>query len=276
MRRFRLFLLVISAAFCFAIFNSLSAQTTHGVTTGEPQVKPLTVEQRTQPFSYGSDGSKSATRIEFLTTDSMSGEDRALAAGAEGEIRRRADLHGLDFNQIQWSSRQIVCPALPHHLFLLFTRNEGKGAVSLFSASIPRGGEGRMRVIPIQRRGYGLFSPAPINAQTVAAFNQIRDEEHLSQSPDWLGTGLCYAALAGADVSMDATPNLTPPAVLEIPAEGGAVIRFTDRAAPHPMEWTLHFDGKGKLLKATHTAAAMVQVKAGWPATVDKKGKPTQ
>jgi hypothetical protein len=88
-------------------------------------------------------------------------------------------------------------PALPEHLFLRFTRNDGAGDVSLFSASIPRG-EGRVRIIPIQRRGYSLFSPAPINAMTISAFNHIRDEERSDQAPDWLGTGLCYAALAGA------------------------------------------------------------------------------
>jgi hypothetical protein len=69
--------------------------------------------------------------------------------------------------------------------------------VSVFTVSIPRGGDGRVRIIPIQRRGYSLFSPAPINALTISAFNHIRAEEH-PKAPDWLGTGLCYAALAGA------------------------------------------------------------------------------
>jgi hypothetical protein len=273
MRRFRLSFHLLVAASLVAVSVPLSAQTTHVLTASEPLVKPLSMTQRPQPFSYGSEAAKSAAPVEFLASDRMSGEDRALAAGAEGEIRKHASFHGMEFNPIQWSSRQIVCPALPHHLFLRFARNEGTGAVSLFSASIPRGGDGRVRVIPIRRRGYGLFSPAPINAQTVAAFNQIRDEEHLGQSYDWLGTGLCYAALAGADGPPDATPSLAPPAVLEIPVEGGAMIRFTDGSAPHPMEWTLRFNGKGKLLKATHASASMVKEKAERPVAVDERGK---
>ena len=98
----------------------------------------------------------------------------------------------------QWSYQQVVCPALPNHLFLQYTRNNGVGDVTMFTASIPRGGEGRVRIIPILRRGYSLFSPAPINALTISAFNHIRAEEPDGTSSNWLGNGLCYAALAGA------------------------------------------------------------------------------
>ena len=74
-------------------------------------------------------------------------------------------------------SQKIACPRLTNHLFVQFTRNNGNGDVSIFSASIPRNGMGRIRIVPILKRSYSLFSPAPINSMTISAFNHIRSEE---------------------------------------------------------------------------------------------------
>ena len=58
----------------------------------------------------------------------------------------------------------------------------------MFSASIPRGGEGRVRIIPIVRKGYSLFSPARIGALTIASFNRIHsEEENTGWRANWLG-----------------------------------------------------------------------------------------
>jgi hypothetical protein len=98
-----------------------------------------------------------------------------------------------------------------------------------------------------------------------------------------LGTGLCYAALAGAnpqaaplaDASVSQEFPAAPPAILEIPNGGGAIIRFTDgSAAPRPMEWTMTFDSKGKLLKAAHLPASLVTEKEVHPEPVDEQGRP--
>jgi hypothetical protein len=171
---------------------------------------------------------------------------------------------------------------LPGHLFLQFTRNNGTGDVSVFSASIPRSGLGQVRIIPILRRGYSLFSPAPINALTISAFNHIRAEEQASETPDWLATGLCYAALAGAHPEAGPPEETTvrklpaaPPGRLFIPQQGGAVISFVDVAAlPRPMQWTMTFNGKGKLLKATHSAAPRPAEKAIQRPAGEVQGKP--
>jgi hypothetical protein len=236
------------------------------------------------PFPPGSETPGLAASLEFRPYDQMSSQDRDLAADAESSIGERAGFAGLEFNQGKWSYQQVVCPALPHHLFLQFTRNNGKGDVSVFSASIPRGGDGRVRIIPIVRRGYSLFSPAPINALTISAFNHIRAEEHPDKAPEWLGTGLCYAALAGAH------PQIGPPEETNfrklpaaptgrevIPMNGGAVIRFTDvAAASRPMEWTMTFNGKGKLLHATHSAASKSGGKVIERKPSEVQGKPVQ
>jgi hypothetical protein len=214
----------------------------------------------------------------------MTPQDRDLAADAESSIGERAGFAGLEFNEGKWAYQQVVCSALPNHLFLQFTRNNGRGDVSVFSASIPRSGDGRVRIIPIQRRGYSLFSPAPINALTISAFNHIRAEEHIEATPEWLATGLCYAALAGAH-PLIGSPEETnfrklpaaPTGREVIPQRGGAVISFTDVSAlPRPMDWTMTFNGKGKLLKATHSRAPQSREKAEVKKPSEVQGQPVR
>jgi hypothetical protein len=250
-----------------------------------PQSTPIRVRKATprpMPFLPGSEDSALATLLEFRSVDRMNPRDRDLAADAESTIGERAGFAGLEFNQGKWSYQQVVCSALPGHLFLQFTHNNGTGDVSVFSASIPRSGDGSVRIIPILRRGYSLFSPAPINALTISAFNHIRAEEHTNALSDWLATGLCYAALAGAHPQIGSpeetdVQNLpaAPPSQLFIPQQGDAVISFVDVAAkPRPMQWSMTFNDKGKLLKATHSPAPYTTEKALQVPTVEVQGRP--
>lgn len=240
------------------------------------------------PAPFPADSSSrltAAPSLEFRPLDRLSPSDRLLAADAESSVAERARLNGLALEDGKWTTQQIVCPALPNHLFLQYTRNNGARDVTVFSASIPRNGAGagRVRIIPILKRGYSLFSPAPVNAMTISAFNHIRAEEGESgsQGPNapsffggaedsWVGNALCYAALAGAHpqiASVDAEPALHQPvpaitAELEIEARGGEVIRFADAAArPYPTLWTMTFNSKGKLIKATHLRAPLLTAK---------------
>jgi hypothetical protein len=222
---------------------------------------------RPTPFLPDTGTAGSASSIEFRTAEQMTGKDRTLEADAESSVMEKAGYADLGFNEGKWSYRQLVCPALPNHMFLRFTRNNGTGDASVFSASIPRNDEGRVRIIPIERRGYSLFSPAPINALTISAFNHIRAEEGAERAPEWLGTALCYAALAGANPQVALLgethyPQVAQTAILHVLQRGGAVIQFTDAGAlPRPMTWTMTFNRKGKLVKAAHAPAAMIHAK---------------
>jgi hypothetical protein len=249
-----------------------------------PREKEITAPERTMLFAPDPLKVGVTDRVWFKAVDEMTAQDRAEAANAEAAIGEKAAFMGLGYDQGHWTYRQVVCPALPNHLFLQYTRNNGVGDVSLFSASVPRGGEGRVRIIPIQMRGYSLFSPAPINALTISAFNHIRAEEHAagSDAPDWLGTALCYGALAGGHPQAAQMPGVdegekaedAPPAVLKVELDGGATLSFADvAAAPKAMEWTMIFDRKGTLLKAKHAPADMVVVRKLSPAAVDEKGR---
>ena len=245
--------------------------------------KPIPERVVPTPFPPGAGPLEIARSIQLRTPDQMTQQDRLLEADAESSIAERAGYADIAFNEGKWSYTQLVCPALPNHLFLRFTRNNGVGDVSVFSASIPRNGEGHVRIVPIQRRSYSLFSPAPVNALTISAFNRIRAEDKPEGSPSWLGTALCYAALAGANpaaAQMDAMtgPKKYPQAsspVLEIPSQGGAVIRFTDMSAkPQPMAWSLEFNAKGRLLKATHSSAGIAPEQAVPLSTAEQRTQP--
>jgi len=85
---------------------------------------------------------------------------------------------------------------------------------------------------------------------------------------DWLGTALCYAALAGArprSEPEETGPKKLPAAPagrLEVLINGGAVISVTDLSAvSRPLRWTMSLDDKGKLLKVTHSAAPKLRDK---------------
>jgi hypothetical protein len=219
------------------------------------------------PFPVTAARQKPIYSVELRSAGELTQQDRLLLADAESSIAEHAGFAGLEYQQSNWTYRQIVCPTFPNHLFLQFMRNNGTGDVTAFSASIPRNGEGRVRIVPVLKRGYSLFSPAPVNALTISAFNHIRAEEGESANTDWLGNALCYAALAGSQPQIgpaDAKPAphkpipaLTAAMDVEMQAHGMEVLRFDDSAArPRAMEWTMTFTRQGKLLKATHRPAS--------------------
>jgi hypothetical protein len=219
--------------------------------------------------------------LEFRTPEQMSAADAELVRANEGEIARRAGLaglHGLGMGEESgassgWGYEQAMCPQFPNHVVLEYSRDNGHGDYSLFSAVIPRG-EGHVRVIPVERRSFTLFTPAPANALTVNDFNHIVNEERErggGEGPDWLALGLCYAALAGGHVraalvplnAADETYPLYRPAMLEVSRKGGAEVSFADTSAvPVVQTWELSFAQDGRLLKArSHKARAEVETK---------------
>ncbi|HEU5352278.1 MAG TPA: hypothetical protein VFU55_11835 [Terracidiphilus sp.] len=218
-----------------------------------------------QPFSVNVHHSHAVRAIEFLPQDRISAQDKLMVADAESSVAQRAHWSGISLQDGSWSYRQVLCPSFPGHLFLRYTRNNGARDVTVFSVSIPRDGQ-RVRIIPILKRSYSLFAPAPINALTISAFNHIRAEEHGADNARWLEDGLCYAALAGANPVVESPytqPKLGKPvpavsAVLTAMQNGGEVMRFADAAGgTKPVEWVLTFSRKGRLVKVAHGPAPL-------------------
>ncbi len=236
------------------------------------------------PFSLDTSPSTGAKPIEYLSESQMSEMDRNLESSAEPSIREGARMAGIEFDKGKWDYEQVACEALPSHVFLLFHENNGGDDRSLFSVAISRSSVGRVRIIPIQRRSYSLFSPAPVNALAIAAFNRIRADEPASKTADWLSTALCYAALTGgqpdtsplAKKSADANLGLSFPPTIEIQSDGGAIVRFVNvTAARQPMQWALTFNSKGKLLKAAYYATPLYAVKLVPPTSDQQPAAPS-
>jgi hypothetical protein len=223
------------------------------------------------PFPLGAPG-RPATSLEYRAPEAMTAADRSLAEGSQEEIARRAESMGIRVTAAEqgagqtgqgvWGYEQALCPVFPNHLVLEYSRNNGPGDVTLFSAVIPRGGEGHVRVIPVRRRGYSLWTPASSNALTLNDFNHMVKEEG-SLSPDWVPTGLCYAALTGGHaraslVTWNAEEQKFPlaiPMTLEVSRAGGAHVRFADSSAlpgGRATDWDMQFAQDGRLLKVRH------------------------
>jgi hypothetical protein len=253
------------AAYCSAAAH---CQDSSDEFSNKVRIVPAPVEPA--PFAPSRVRRNPVYSVKFENADHLTHRDRLLVANAESTIGELARSAGLEYSQNEWDYREITCPSFTNHVFLQFNHNNGRRDVSVYSASIPRNGVGKIRIIPILKRSYSLFSPAPINAMTVSAFNHIRAEEGQAANDDWLGNALCYAALAGAQpriLSADSWPSTHSPvppltAALDVrfDAKGQEVISFDDVAAStHPMEWTMTFTRDGKLIKATHNPAAMLR-----------------
>lgn len=176
-------------------------------------------------------------------------------------IEQKAARLGFDLGQGSWTYRQMVCPIFPRHILLRYTLDGGIGDVSRFTAVAPRDGREPVRIVPILRRGFSLYTPAPSNALSIAVFNDLRVHENRGQKVDWLTAGLCYAALTGAQVVLPSAARANTRSnafvyqmdpLLKIGDRGAATVRFLDVERPQrPVEWSLDFDKTGRLLTVT-------------------------
>ena len=194
----------------------------------------------------------------------MNAGDRALALKVQPAIREAAALAGMEFDNAQWNYRQLDCTAIPNHLFLLFESHRGAGDLSRFSVSIPRAGNGKLRIIPVERRGFTLFAPAAVNPLAIAIFNLIRAEEPKGPPADWLAASACYAALTAprGEVALspqgkaDADFALSYPPSIEMGEQGESTVRFVNVAiASEPMQWALTYNAAGQLETVEHFPA---------------------
>jgi hypothetical protein len=228
--------------------------------------------------------------LEFRSPEQMTEADRVLAEANQDEIARRAGLQGFRLGESRvssadgWGYEQAVCPAFPDHLLLEYSRRNGVGDVTLFSAVVPRG-EGHVRVIPVERRSYSLFTPVSKNSLTLHDFNYMVKEERAGLSPNWLTLGLCYAAMAGGHVRAGLIPSdvteehypLSIPAKLTVSWKGGAEVRYAD-LTPNikPVEWVFNFAQDGRLIKVHHADSSELIERPVVGQAVEVKGVPVK
>lgn len=267
-------LLVVVLAFAASVCWAQAANSESASVSGSGQAKEdlhglrvVQVPVRPLPTPFPLDARTGRVQeLEFRAPEAMTAADRELAASAQTEIARRAGLQGFRLGEntgavnasaAGWGFEQAVCPVFPEHLILEYSRSDGAGDVTLFSVVVPRA-EGHVRVIPVRRRSYSLFTPASSNALTLNDFNHMVNEGGQGVSPDWLTLSLCYAALAGGHVraaliagkAADEVYPLLAPAKLSVSWKGGAEVYFADSTpGVKPLQWSLSFSRSGRLLK---------------------------
>jgi len=270
--RFLLGLTAVVLSVCCTLGCAQGTATDKGQNIDGDLVRQIHPKPTPTPFPLDAH-TKTLSSLAFLAPERMTATDQALVAANEAEIARRAGLQGFNLersNDGGWGYEQAVCPVFPDHLILEYSRADGAGDVTLFSVSIPRGTGtgGHVRVIPVRRRSYSLWTPASSNELTLNDFNHMVAEGGKGVDPDWLTLSLCYAALAGGHVRAALAPAshqeeaypLFVPAKLSVSGKGGAQIHLVDTTHyPDPkakaMNWVLTFAQNGRLLKVAHTVA---------------------
>ncbi len=221
------------------------------------------------PFALDS-SSASASKLHYRTMDQMSAADRALLRQAAPQIAIRAVDQGfhVDGNEAgkgsdaafaDWNLRQVDCDALPSYLLMSYVRDAQTNRTASFTVAIPRLASGRLHLVPVERRGFSLYTPSSRNAMTRVVFNDLLREDARAARNNWFGLGLCYAALAGFHVQ--AVTTLDPsggdphpaymPASLSVSWKRPPSITFVGLppAQSRPMQWTLLFTRQGTLGK---------------------------
>lgn len=261
------FLLMLSSAMTFALPLARGAAQTADTAPYRMRTLPKAAEVAS-PFAIDAPGTPGDNVIRFLHPEAISAQDRAVIRGAMPALASRAAFAGFNLQQGTWTYRQIACPVLTEDVLLQYSRNDGPGDLSRFSAVIPRNKQGAVRVLPILRRSFSSFTPAPESPLTIAAFNRMRASQQSNTKPDWLMTGLCYAALAGARVAL--TPSEQGHAAIPFPGavpflqidKGLSTVRFTNVERPTaPKEWSLTFDPQGRLVHVEVSSIPPLQAK---------------
>jgi hypothetical protein len=221
-----------------------------------------------QTESGSTDSSQYA--ISLLTPEQMKASDRAIVEQQQSAIAASAQFYGYTINTA-YAYRQIDCPVAAAALVLAYESTAANGAISRFTAVIPRAvGDTHAQIIPILRFGIVPFVPAIANPHSIEVFNAA-----VEAGPNAVGvlsaaeTGhqplmvrsLCYLAMVGEEPAAIRSPGKNPATIL---APVPTVI-FLDHekvrqqisirsTAETYQVWGLTFDSAGKLLTTTRVA----------------------
>ncbi|MFZ0631460.1 MAG: hypothetical protein WA399_12850 [Acidobacteriaceae bacterium] len=221
--------------------------------------------QTAQPSAPAAESSASEPprflQLDHRSTAQAGTADAALLRSKARAIATEAAFFGYDLHASGWISNETLCPEFPDHLLLHYQRTSRDGAVSLFTALVPRGND-RVYVVPVLYRNATPFKSAYGSERSIAVFNRVVPAEVAEKAlqPDgtWLLMGLCYADMVGAEAhalqhsGADVSLALAPVPTLHITEDAPTrQVIFTDRNAPGQyLVWILTFTSKGRLLTA--------------------------
>jgi hypothetical protein len=195
----------------------------------------------------------------------MNEVDNQLLSIRRTELSQAAALAGFDISQADWHYQQVVCPALPNDVLLQFAQGPGAAGSSRFAAVVPRD-SAAVRIVSTYAHGLLPFEASWSKPGSFAVFNGMlrrqRGQTPLSQAPNWLMIGMCFAELSGYPVQVVSTlPNPGPTLdllrldanrpQLRIASDQSADITFSDVSRPAATtNWTLHFNQQGEIIAA--------------------------
>lgn len=199
--------------------------------------------------------------LRHLAAQQIGPADAATIHAARKALVLQAAFFGYDVSRPGWSYTESLCPDIPDHILLQFRRTSRRGAVSLFTALVPRGA-GRVQVVPVLYRNATPFQSAIGGERSIAVFNRVLSpvaaRKELQPSGHWLELGVCYAEMVGARPRVPESPTgqiallRAPAPTLRISeANNTSDILFTDRDSPDSYKvWSLSFNADGRLMSA--------------------------
>lgn len=225
-----------------------------------------------QATAQESPSSQSLNKPLFLELDrrtpaQMSQADTETLRKRHRQVVAEAAFFGYNFNLAGWNYDQTICPPLPAWIILHYHRVSPDGAVSEFTALVPRT-SGRVFVIPVLYRNATPFHPAPGSTRSIDVFNQVVPAASAAAAfraeGQWLLLAACYADMTGAEVNVlertgdsIALARAPQPTLHLSGITTSRWVLFTNRSAPgHYTVWQLTFNGAGRLTTAVTTRFA--------------------
>lgn len=195
----------------------------------------------------------------------MSARAAAAVSSLKKDLWREAELRNFDIDEAGWEYRQIVCPSFPDYVVLAFRHGPEPSGSSRFVAVLSSRTR-EVHIVPAYAHGLNPFEPALSRGSTRDIFNsmlrQERGSQPLSQAPNWLVIGLCYAEMSGYRVQALAGRPQAAESVdrwrldangpqIRIEGDNSAEITFSDLSEPRvTRNWTLRFDRRGQIVSA--------------------------
>lgn len=186
--------------------------------------------------------------VEVLSVGQMARADAALLSAHRGEIAAAAQFHGYDLSSGTWIQSQVTCPYVSAYLIVHNLQLSHEGAVSLFTALVPRAG-GHVHIIPVLQHGtqaLRVFGSTDAQRQLIDEVVSAREVTTLTnQNGDWTTLAYCYGALTGAE-PMPASATTADETVPRLAIGDDGRVRelsFSILGPDHFLQdWTIQFD----------------------------------
>lgn len=216
----------------------------------------------------GTAATEGPSGVQILSSDRMNTQDAALLSARQTDLQQAAEMYGYELSTGAWLQNQVQCRVLSDNLLMRFRQTRPNGAISLFTAIVPRDRKS-VRIVPLLYRGVeaergfeaSLAVRDLINRMTAYALQlNPADAASTAQDSRWNDLADCFAAMAGSDpASLDWTGRTDP--IVEIapsadPHRTGVRSIAFSAVGPDipPQDFEILFDGQAHVKTITVSA----------------------